>query len=90
MTSGVFQRSDVVAFRPERVFVTAPSVGNDTKDWVIESIQPASFVNERLLASWFEDRRKAARKIRQQRRRFRRLFGDDKDETILRARKTLR
>lgn len=73
-----------VAFRPERVFVTTPRTGNDDKNWVIESIKPVSFVNERLLASWYKDRRKAGRKIRQQRRRFQRMFPGTSD-ALLRA-----
>lgn len=73
-----------VAFRPERVMIDPPSPG--AADWVILDIGVVHVVHESLVAeAWRFDRRKAGRKIRQNRRRIRRLAEgrfDPSDERV--------
>jgi len=67
----VIGRPQNVAFKPVRVFIK-PGDG-DERDWVINDIQVVHLVAEQLLKEAYADRRKAGRKIRQQRRKIRRL-----------------
>lgn len=67
----IMRRPDNVAFKPVRINIAPPPAG--AADWVINDIQIVHFVDEYLLGKAYADRRKAGRKIRQQRRKIRRL-----------------
>lgn len=71
----------------------SPDASPQASDWVIENISTASFVNEAIIEQAYSDRRKAGRKIRQQRRKLRRTNaefghgpGEGVPESILRSR----
>jgi hypothetical protein len=74
-----------VAFRPERVY-TSPPASEDRQDWVIENVGCLSIMNEKLIEEAYgKGSRRAARKIRQQRRRIRRTnasFGHKRGEGV--------
>lgn len=75
-----------VTYRPERVFVSTSAA--PTKDWTITNIGIVNLVNEDLIAlAYAHDRRKAGRRIRQQRRKVRRM---GMSESILRAKVVFR
>lgn len=80
MTIGRPQR---VAFKPERVYITPDP---NAKDWVINDIRIVQVVDDSLVADAYRlDRRKAGRKIRQNRRKVRRLAEGrfvDADERV--------
>lgn len=93
--SDILKRPQDVAFRPERVDIPVPAT--PAPDWIVRDISCVSLINEDLLASCYADRRKAGRKIRQQRRKLRRINaefghrpGEGVPESILRARIILR
>ena len=78
--SDITRRPQNVAYRPERVSAQAPD-----KEWTMHIGGVVSFIHEKLLAESYADRRKAGRKIRQQRRRLRRInaeFGHGPGEGV--------
>ena len=91
----ITKRPPDAVFRPERLFC-APDP--NSRDWVIEDISCVSLINEDLIAeAYAHDRRKTARKIRQQRRKLRRINaefghgpGEGVPEAILRTKIMLR
>ncbi len=89
-----------LTYRSERVFV-APSAPLDAplkKDWTIQVVGLVDLIHEDLIAeAYADDRRKAGRKIRQQRRRLRRVNaqyslgpGEGVPAQLLRAKVVLR
>jgi hypothetical protein len=88
MSDDILGRPQRVALRPERILV---SNEQPAEGWVINDIGVVSLINEKLMAEYYNDRRKAGRAIRRQRRKFRRInreVGNDPDLGIgiLRAR----
>lgn len=70
----------IQSFRPMRVDVDIPEHAAPT-DWIIDNISCVILTHEALIAEAYAyDRRKAGRKIRQQRRRLRRVDAEFKRE----------
>lgn len=81
-----------IAFKPDRITSTPSGIAASPPDWTIENITAVQLIHEDLLAGAYSDRRVAARKIRQQRRKLRRVNrecghapGEGVSESILRA-----